>query len=60
MQLNNKVTKVDLIKYNFEGENTKLQRHNAIFDILLNRLRDPEITSTKYKSGGFSNRYFCP
>lgn len=52
-KVNNKVTKVDLIKYNFEGKNTKLQRHNAIFDILLNRLRDPEITSTKYKSGGF-------
>ena len=52
-KVNNKVTRVDLIKYNFEGENTKLQRHNAIFDILLNRLRDPEITSTKYKSGGF-------
>ena len=52
-KVNNKVTKVDLIKYNFEGKNTKLQRHNAIFDILLNRLRDPEITSTKYKAGGF-------
>jgi len=51
---NGNTTSVKYLGYNFDSkENTKEQRHNAIFEIILNRLRDTEITDTKYKPQGF-------